>query len=560
MPSETAVPLGQILLAEPFLQTRPLTAKDFVDHCIDRGIRMNMRLLERMDLEGFAPPILRVHKEKTLRAESTRGVYSALHLNISTLRLMRERGLVKVPDEEAPRPWKEYRDGHDEAVVPLYHPSQTLLVEPVQWLDEVTFGDSLLTAGPEDVIRRVGEARKSRDARVRGLRDAVRHREGLLRLLIRLENAFLPDLRGSFSVDPTSEFPDWYAQWAEWRRALDFSSIIKECGWSTETVRRSFESWSMRAMNLDPMGRWYLLVRNIKNEKRSELRGDALLAQDSYDVAMMLKWAYEHATGESLPEPDDLNDAMGGLWKERWYGSRNVFEDRTARLRLLTEFGLKPIYRVYLILEGETETTFVPILVRAMGIDFEAIGVKMVGLDGAQKANRGRLEVFLHHVAESGAVAYVILDNDPEVVQHTADLMKRRTPASLPLLREEFLKIWGGEFEDDNFSAAEVAEAFNGLAQSLGSAARVTAPELEAERQHALGAGTPVRITKILKRMGHQRGLDLDGNRVEFARKLAEIAVREFSVLPRASPRPIEQEILKIAELSSALESGAFLE
>src|SRR2546425_4715173 len=415
--------LGRIFLEKVFPQVRALTPMNFRDYCTDRGISVDLRLrlLERLDLQGLVPPMLRVSREKVSPRRSVKVSYGIIQTSVPGLQSARSRGLVEFPEDIHSRPWKEYKESYNEVVVPLYHPLQVLMVEPVARIGEVTFSDSLLEAEPEDILARVTKFRENRAAWLRGIGEAIKQREQLIRLILLVEDAFLPDLRSSFIPDPMRDFWDWFAEWSDWRRNLDWKSVILSSGWTVDEVRSAYEFWAIRAVVHDPLERWYILASGMRYEKRRKLKGSALLAQDLYDIAMMLKWLYEYATGESLPMPDEVTDLTKGAWKEEWYGAKAVLTDRRAMLRLLTEYGLNPVYRVHLILEGKTEMTFVPLVAEAMGFDFEQLGVDLHGLDGAQKANRGRLEDLLHHLAEEDAVPYVILDNDADVSTHLKD-------------------------------------------------------------------------------------------------------------------------------------------
>src|SRR5207249_1967720 len=136
---------------------RALTPMNFRDYCTDRGISVDvrLRLLERLDLEGLVPPMLRVCREKVSLHDSDKANYGIIQTSVSGLQSARDRGLVQFPEEITSRPWKEYREGYNEVVVPLYHPLQVLMVETVARIGEFTISDSLLDAAPEEILARV---------------------------------------------------------------------------------------------------------------------------------------------------------------------------------------------------------------------------------------------------------------------------------------------------------------------------------------------------------------------------------------------------------------------
>lgn len=590
-PTDPVETLGQTALGKAHPQARLLSYRAFLKCCEERKVAVDLSQLERLAREGLVQPLFHVRRARTLAKRvrvlteagvevetfetlgpdedprsATDTIFAAINEDMESFRGLRERGLVIFPGEVPFRPWKEFREGFEEVEIPYYHPLQILMVREAASIGRFSFQDSLLEVNADEVRGRIEIAREMLAKFRQRVAAVVKERERLIRLLLKVEDAFLPRLHLRFVGKVGVEIQQSESEWWEWQRSLDWSEIIKSDGWTTEEIREAYMQWSASAAYLDPMENWYLLARNIRYERRMKLKGDALLAQNLYDVAMMLKWLYENATGSKLPEPDEVLDLTGGKWKTEWYGARDVFEDRKARLKLLTEYGLNPVYSVHLILEGLTEREFTRIVAPALGLDFESLDVHIDDLGGVDKVDPGRIEEMLRHVVDEGGVAYVILDNDQRVTEHIEDLKKTSGPNGRPLLRGEFVTIWKGEFEDDNFTLEEIAAAFNRLAASLGGKLRVSHTELEKIIAEKEAAGAKPRVTKVLKEIVSQRGdFAFDGNRKEFARYLAEIVVTRMEEARSRSLRyepstPMEKELQKVARLASALGFGARLE
>ena len=85
-------------------------------------------------------------------------------------------------------------------------------------------------------------------------------------------------------------------------------------------------NWRIRifidGQNVDPLGifDWYVFMKNLKQKdqnKYSQIRGSALLAQDYYHIAELLTSILGKITKEKPMDLNDILDGTGGGWKER---------------------------------------------------------------------------------------------------------------------------------------------------------------------------------------------------------------------------------------------------
>ncbi len=569
-------PLGELYLEKRFPQARVLSGRDFVRFCKDRGFRIGLKDLEAFERDGLLSPLFRVRRQEIPLKKVEEGfaplteeddpalavskTYGEVSTGIDDLRWHRDRGLITFPGEGPFREWGEYKDRGWDVEIPFYHPLQALAVRPAIRATKVSFTRSILGASPEELAERLETARKGHSFDAKIASGELQHLDELMRLALRVEDALLPNLRlilrGSGGMRGVEEEePDWWT----WRQGLDWDGVLELLGWNAEDIKALYRHWAVNASFDDPLDNWYLLVQNIRYRRRQRLKGAALLAQDRYEVAMMLRAVYREVTGEALPPPDDVHDARGGSWKERWYGTRDVAGNHQARLRLLTDYGLNPTYQVHLLLEGITEEVFALRWAAARHVDMERSGVHVDLLEGTGGLTPSILARTLRHVVEDGGVAYLLVDDDEGVRQNVDDLLKLTDLTGAPLLREEFVRIWKGEFEEENFSIAELVSALNRLAKSLGSKFRTSVGEVD-----KLRASTGRKITKVLKQLTRDADFDFASRRRKFAELLAEEMVERIQALSetdRYEPvKLIEQELFKVVRLAAQLGMGARLE
>jgi hypothetical protein len=582
--------LGRIYIEKRYPQNPLISAWEFERYCRDRGMAVDKDRLESLDRDGRVRPALWIKrvripykrivkqeggvqqehlvplKEGEDPAAATDYEYAPVSNDQFFLQGMADQGLLEFPEEAPFRPWSEYRDANrKETAFAYYHPLQVLLAKRSEQLGTISFDETIVDASPDEVASRLTKGRERRDISNKMARGQLESIERLIRLLMRVEDAILPDLRHEFVGTLSRKGVDGQlADWLDWRKELDWKALVSASGFTPTEVKDLHTHWSVHAQSLDPMRDWYLLIQNVPYEKRKNLKGDARLAQDYYEVALMLEAIYHAVTGEHLSCPDDVMDVRAGAWKEEWYGTRDVFEDRTARLVLLTEYGLNPVTRVHLILEGVTEAIFVEKLAAFLGLDLEGLGIELHDIEGVGGLKSEHLWHLLWHALKEGSVAYVMVDDDEGAREDTDELIKTSGPGGERLLREEFRTIWNGEFEEDNFGLEEIVEAFLRVARSKGIRARVSAEDLQSYMTSA--GGKAKKVTKALKQLAWEKtALDLEGHRKELAGYLAAVAIEKIqqriAEVGRYEPATkIEKELQKVVDLAYALGHGAKLE
>lgn len=217
----------------------------------------------------------------------------------------------------------------------------------------------------------------------------------------------------------------------------------------------------------DPLARFYMLVRMLPHSERMKLKGDALLAQDGYDAAEMLRRLYFELSTELLPAPDDLFDGTGGAWKEQFLGHppRLGFKPQDLHAELLRH-RLYP-HSVHMVVEGETDELLIRGLVEALAGPADDLGVTFSALKGTGRVRP--LSTILAAARRYARFPVLVLDREGDV-ERDIELLKRDG-----VVTEEAVFLWDASIEEDNFTHEELVQVAQAIAASMGAELHLTA-------------------------------------------------------------------------------------
>ena len=170
----------------------------------------------------------------------------------------------------------------------------------------------------------------------------------VLRLLVELQNRFLPSVRGtlarstySMAWDPA--IGDYRDSYEDARRTFDSKRVLSSLPMEPAAVRDIHWRLAAKGIREDPMRHWFMLTRMAPYKERAKFEGAALLAHDAYDAAEMVRRFWSLHCGELLPAPDEIFDVSDGSWRERLLGhERRLTFDRGDLRRVLESKGLYP--------------------------------------------------------------------------------------------------------------------------------------------------------------------------------------------------------------------------
>lgn len=478
--SESKPDLFKTLLEKKYPQNDLLTHTDFLRFLEQRRLRLDQRDLEFYEENEFVVPIARVFSDTLFDVTHTLGRYY-------------EGGACVDPSKEKFCPWKEYK----ERAFALYHHWQSLAIPDIRKWEYQSIRVSLFyDRNADQLIETVRNFHRSLDD-WREIICRVRDRTlKMLPLLLLIEDRYLPFIRNRFLWNARRE-DGGFQEWRLWIKEFDPRKVLAVAGLNVDEIEDWREWLAAQARFIDPLRDWYLLVGHVSYRKRQKLQGNALLAQDYFEIVKLLGMFIEDLTGERQLEPDDLLDARRGEWKVEWYGGEVDFLNRRILRKILAEYDLDTQYKVLFLVEGDTEIIALPKIARALDVDFDRLGIKLFPLDGYSGVSARRIEKLLEHARDEGIIAYIWLDNHPEARPLLSKIVDKNK-----LVSPQNVHVWDTDFEGDNFTDDELVNAVMLLAKKDGKQLSLT-PEM-IRKCRELGA-KPQFVKNILRTLCHRQ-------------------------------------------------------
>jgi hypothetical protein len=368
--------------------------------------------------------------------------------------------------EEVPfAPWETY--AVDELGTrrpqPFYSPWQLLYLKeavelgqvqaPVEWLlnaDEIA-------KLSKDFI----EFHRLQDLRRRALDQFSRP---IVLLLVRLQNRYLPSVRGTLTkltthlvYDP--ELHDYVSPHEKTVLGFQPDVVLREVGLTPEAIKNIHQRLCVLGVQSDSLKAFYMLFRMAPHPERSKLLGGARRAQDAYDAAEVLRRFYHDLTGELLPTCDEIFDLTGGRWKEELFGHPPTLAYNRHDLRTdLIRHHLYP-HTVHLVVEGETDELLFRSLLEALGGPVPNQGVTFSTLEGT-----GKTRLYINVLSAMKTYArwpILVADREGDIERDVARMKKEG-------LLSDAVVLWHRSIEEDNFSDEELVAAASHIAERKG--------------------------------------------------------------------------------------------
>jgi hypothetical protein len=300
-----------------------------------------------------------------------------------------------------------------------------------------------------------------------------------LELVILLQNKYLPGAQGHRNMSVSSRYAfneaadDRYLQ-REYLPRVARDGPLKELGLTLKQAQQLRIVIGLRIQRLDPLARWYPLVRLARDEERKKLGGSARLAQELYLGDRILEQYFAELTGEIQHDAEDLMLAPTTDRRSFFYGRRKDYRDPGFLDMVLTQFGLHPARRAVLFVEGDTEDKLYTGIAGLIGYDLDHLNVEVQILHGVDNADRTvELLRYLAEPAESGLVQVggkerVMLRRPPTFtylwIDRENSAKKQKLIAAFRKARpDEFLRLWDPDLERANFTATEIARGLSPL-------------------------------------------------------------------------------------------------
>jgi len=537
------ISLLNVYLSKTVPQNLLLTEREFERYARNRGLQIRQEDLEYFEELRLLFPLCRLKLpvvEEYYEKDEVRRRYAPL-FNIShNLLKWYENGLCEDPTETDFRPWKEYRDGHYKTARAIYHPWQFMNLRViVKWLYyRIQVPDVI----DENRLAEISQGCKkfwvSKKNWIKFVSDRIQRDLQFLPLLLSIEDVYLPQIRSSFIGVP--EKPDGgFEVWRSLRANFSPEKVLKGFGFTIKQIKDWREQIAVEARRLDPLRNWYLLVRYAAYHKRKKLAGDALFAQDCYEIVEVLGRFLEELTGERQYGPDDLLNGRRGEWKKSVYGAEVDFVNRDVLKKIIYEYSLDYDYKVLLFVEGDTEFEAVPIIARALGIPFASLGIRLEKLGGYTELSLRRIEKLLQYAKKDGLKAYIIVDNHPDVKKYVENLIIRD---DLPVEGDKVC-IWDIDFEEDNFTIDELIEAAKRVATKDKASISLTAEMIKEKRKREPKKG----IGDMLIDLCREQTYTL--SKAKLGEELGHMIAERIRRGEKETTK-IEKELLKVAALA----------
>lgn len=436
------------------LQFELLMPCRFLDYLKKRGIYISLQELEYYDKLELLRPVLRILRPEN-EDKNSPNKYAMLVTDSYSVKRYYDGGMVEFPKENDFIEWKEYRIGHENKVELFYHPYQLLLIPKIKRLVTVNIRMDFLET--ENFFEELNKYKETKNNQIQSFKKRLEYQNTQIGLLMLLQGPY--GLLFRFNFFGIDDKESDYKKWVEWRNnEFNASDILEICGLSIEEVNKFFRNMCWDAVIKDPLSHWYDLLQIIKKELRDKLQGSALLAQDYYALARMLKDFLSDLKDEDVKYAHELMDNTSGKWKEFTYGLtlpidyNNILHQKNIRDRFM-------IYRpntIFLVYEGDTEDTVIRSIFQNQVINEKIEGIVLFSAHGKGNIKKN-LNLLARQLKEDSIDLFVILDGEPD----SQGIVNRLIGNGL--LQPDMYKIWQNDFEFDNFGVTLVVKEINNI-------------------------------------------------------------------------------------------------
>ena len=282
----------------------------------------------------------------------------------------------------------------------------------------------------------------------------------------------------------------------------------------------------------------------MERDKRNRLRGEALRARTYHELAEMLRLLSLDLFDKDLGPPEDRFTTIITPVPEL-----EVRENPRKHLEyVINQYGLNPQPRVTLFVEGESEVAFVETAFeRLFGYHHGVCGLEIVNLKGVDNAaGSGRKDRFgaifllVDYLHDHQVPSFLVLDREGRAMDLKRAAQKRKSlygyrKFAIPAGR---IKVWQRNFEFDNFSDTELA---NALSKCTDGRVHFSSRDVKDVRERWPKSN----LSELFKGRA-DRGL----NKPQLARILAEVVVSP-ATRRSVDSRPIVKLLVRVVEFAS---------
>jgi len=361
--------LKLLIESESFSQNFPLGLKEFIKYCNDRDIIINEKLLEFLEENKLFFPIFRTEQWTMHDTKMLKKLYST--------------DLLKEPRNEEFIPWEEFYKLNEKfgikelSIFSYYSKYQIFYLKRILNFITLKYTFNQLDEDKEIFTQNKKFREDNIDRMLLNFNDL-----DLIFLLNYIQNKYLPFVKDSRYTVLTNIDMDNLDQLTS---LIDLSKIFEETPYSIDYLKNIRKRFAVDGLSIDPLEKWYHLIKYVSHEERANLKGKALLAIDYYAISDMLKLLIEDLTGEEQLETASILDSSRGSWQIRIYGKKINHKDIDVLQRLLTEYRINPNPDLFFIVEGYSEEAVIPIILNAYDLSLEEYRIELYNVKGVDK-------------------------------------------------------------------------------------------------------------------------------------------------------------------------------
>jgi hypothetical protein len=390
------------------------------------------------------------------------------------VKVFHDEGLIIDPTTARFMPWSQYVDSNDEKRGECFYSHfQILHLKKVLKAIRVEISDATLFGGHFDENIAYLTKDFKRSIKLLKAKATVFHQQTLLLQL--LSDRYLPYAQSNQRKMNFSS-PHGF-ELSQVRELWDSKEIIEKNEITQEESKEFHRILKLYSSEYDPIGKWHQLTVFMPWDEKKKVKGDALIAQYLYNHEHMIRMFHKDAFDEQLKAPHYEN-----LTPVEY--NHGVTDEKSALPFLeyvVNRYTLNSQPRLVFVVEGESEKAFFPeVISRLWGQEIAETGIHIWNIKGAdnfsgskRKQPYGALERFIdynHFI--NGTIVFCLFDKEggvPRTIQKiTSKLSDFRTSeeSADKVTYDEYIYIWENDFEADNFTANEIAEALTQQSQN----------------------------------------------------------------------------------------------
>ena len=438
----------KLLLKSKFPQFRLFNVRQFLKELEKRDIILHENDLEYFDKVGIIRPCLRLK----LSNSNERQFGLSIQNSPFYWKQLFSKKLLEFPEEGDFKSWKTFNDKTKKTLV-FYHSKQILFIkEQIRQESYIIKGRSIIKKNI-DLVKALKFHQKVYRGYLKNMKKQTRdYYNYIVGLLMLLEEPYKPILTNRIYLN-NNEFK-YIKKWKNWKKTIyNPSSFLKKSKFSISRLKEIYQDLVYDANKLDPINSWNPFPEIIKRDKKLQLIGIGLYAQDYFDALEFLKYFIRDLTDELMPSPYDSGNWFTG-WKGLKYGEPYDINSSKTQKEIISNFlKFRPI-TTSIMYEGDTEDVVIKNILKAINVKEPLkFGINLYNACGSGNMNQKNLDGFISRSLLESDDIYVIIDNDAK------ELLEKHIESGT--LKKENCIMWDKDFELDNFGVCTVVDTIN---------------------------------------------------------------------------------------------------